>query len=117
MRQATPGPLWFQLNLLKDRTIAERLLDRAEKLDVEVLVLTVDTAVSGVRENDVRNGYRSVARIDARIPMQLLRQPLWCARIAAAGMPQLGDLADHVRNSAVASSSRRRGSARRSMPR
>lgn len=94
LRAATSGPLWLQINLLKDRSISEALIARAENLGVEALVLTVDTAVSGVRENDIRNGYRSLSRIDGRIAMQLLMRPLWCLRMAGAGMPVLGNLAD-----------------------
>jgi L-lactate dehydrogenase (cytochrome) len=48
--------LWFQLYLLRDRAAAFSLVARAWDSGFRVLVVTVDTAVSGNRLRDERNG-------------------------------------------------------------
>ena len=52
---AADGPTWFQLYIYKDRGATLELVRRAEAAGCRALVLTVDTAVWGRREADVRN--------------------------------------------------------------
>lgn len=92
LRAATDGPLWFQLYVLKDRALAQRMIDIAIGADVETLCVTVDTPVGGVRDKDVRNGFRSVARLTPRMALALLRKPGWCARVFRDGVPEIGNL-------------------------
>lgn len=54
---AATGPLWFQLYVYKERSIARRLIQRAEAAGYRALVLTVDTAQLGRRERDARNRF------------------------------------------------------------
>ena len=61
------GPLrWFQLYMLRDRGLATALLDRVRSSGFEVLQLTVDTAVTGRRNRDVRNGFTLPFRWSSR---------------------------------------------------
>jgi len=39
---AAPGPKWFQLYLPKDRSVAQRLVERVERAGFEAIILTVD---------------------------------------------------------------------------
>lgn len=48
--------LWFQLYVLRDRGQCRALLERAAASGFSVLDVAIDTAVSGRRERDVRNG-------------------------------------------------------------
>lgn len=54
---AAEGPKWFQLYIYKDRGVTLDLVRRAEAAGCRALVLTVDTAVWGQREADVRNHF------------------------------------------------------------
>ena len=54
---AADGPKWFQLYIYKDRGATLDLVRRAEAAGCRALVLTVDTAVWGRREGDVRNNF------------------------------------------------------------
>jgi len=54
---AAAGPKWFQLYIYKDRAATLDLVRRAEAAGCRALVLTVDTAVWGRREADVRNNF------------------------------------------------------------
>jgi isopentenyl diphosphate isomerase/L-lactate dehydrogenase-like FMN-dependent dehydrogenase len=60
---AAGGPLWLQVYCLRDRSLTQRLIERAEKAGFEALVLTVDTPHMGRRLRDLRNGFRLPAGI------------------------------------------------------
>jgi L-lactate dehydrogenase (cytochrome) len=57
VRAASPGRLWFQVYAWRDRGLVKEMVDRAAAARYEALVLTVDTAVLGRRERDVRRGF------------------------------------------------------------
>ncbi|PRY11533.1 alpha-hydroxy acid oxidase [Kineococcus rhizosphaerae] len=48
---------WFQLYVWKDRTLTDQLVERAEAAGYGVLEIAIDTAVSGYRVRDVKNGF------------------------------------------------------------
>ncbi|MES2717078.1 MAG: alpha-hydroxy acid oxidase [Pseudomonadota bacterium] len=52
------GPLWFQLYLQPDRGFTLDLVRRAEAAGYEALVLTVDAPTQGVRDRELRSGFR-----------------------------------------------------------
>lgn len=54
---AADNPTWFQLYIYKDRGATLELVRRAEAAGCRALVLTVDTAIWGRREADVRNNF------------------------------------------------------------
>lgn len=54
---ASPGPVWFQLYVYKDRAVTKELVERITKAGCKALVLTVDAPVLGTRERDVRNKF------------------------------------------------------------
>jgi len=51
------GPLWYQLYVFRDRSLARDLVHRAEASGYRALCLTVDTPQLGRRERDVRNRF------------------------------------------------------------
>jgi L-lactate dehydrogenase (cytochrome) len=51
------GRKWFQVYMWRDRGLVKEMIDRAASAGYEALVLTVDTAVLGRRERDVRHGF------------------------------------------------------------
>ncbi len=51
------GPKWFQVYVWRDRGLVKEMIGRAADARYEALVLTVDTAVFGRRERDVRRGF------------------------------------------------------------
>ncbi len=48
---------WFQVYVWKDKGLLKDLLDRAKESGYESIMITVDTAVLGRRERDVRRGF------------------------------------------------------------
>jgi L-lactate dehydrogenase (cytochrome) len=51
------GRKWFQVYVWRDRGLTEELLARAAAAGYEAIIVTVDTAVLGRRERDVRRGF------------------------------------------------------------
>ena len=92
LRAATSGPLWFQLYVMRDRSLAELFIARAEAVGVEALCVTVDTSVGGVRDRDTRNGFRSLNRLTPGLAMRLLTRPAWCWAIARTGPLRIKNL-------------------------
>ena len=60
-----PKNTWFQVYGTRNPEITADLVARATRLDVPVLVLTVDTPVIGKRERNIRNGFRRPDEDDA----------------------------------------------------
>ncbi|XP_021741404.1 peroxisomal (S)-2-hydroxy-acid oxidase GLO1-like isoform X2 [Chenopodium quinoa] len=52
-----PGIRFFQLYVMKDRSIVVQLVERAEKAGFKAIVLTVDTPRVGRREADIKNRF------------------------------------------------------------
>jgi L-lactate dehydrogenase (cytochrome) len=57
VRAVSNGRLWFQVYAWRDRELVKEMIDRAAAARYEALVLTVDTAMLGRRERDVRRGF------------------------------------------------------------
>ena len=51
------APRWFQLYPARSREVASSMLSRVEKSGYSAIVVTLDTAVLGWREQDLRLGY------------------------------------------------------------
>lgn len=89
LRQATDGVLHFQLYVLDDRALCEEFLSAAEEAGVEALYVTVDTAITAIRERDVRNGFRSLTRVTPRLFASLCRKPGWLFDVGRGGIPSV----------------------------
>lgn len=94
IRKATSGPIWFQLYVLKDKDLAEHFVRRAEHAAVDALCFTVDLPTGGVRERDVRNGFRYLSNVTPSLALSLMTRPRWCIDVARHGIPTIEHLAD-----------------------
>jgi len=86
---ASSAPLWYQLYLAGGRECALPVLDRAKAAGFSALVVTIDTAVAGMRERDFRNGVKELlgGKMRSMLPFvsQLLVKPRWLAGFFADG--------------------------------
>lgn len=97
IRQQVPSAaLWLQLYVMQDPGITDQLLRRAKANAFDTLVLTVDVPVSGMREQDHRNGFRLPFRLTPRLLADLTTQPRWSLRQAIAGQPAFVNLVEDV---------------------
>ena len=51
------GRKWFQVYVWRDRELVREMLERAIAADFEAIQITVDTAITGRRERDVKHGF------------------------------------------------------------
>lgn len=94
VRAASSGPVFYQLYLMGGRGAAEAAIDRARAAKFSGLVVTIDTAVAGMRERDYRNGMKELVSgsLWSKIPYlpQVLSRPGWLAQfLLDGGMPPL----------------------------
>jgi len=97
VKAASAGPVFYQLYLLGGRAVAEGTLERARKAGYAGLFVTIDTAMAGMRERDVRNGTREL--LDGtliekiRFSPQILARPRWLLRfLLDGGVPPLANV-------------------------
>jgi L-lactate dehydrogenase (cytochrome) len=92
VRRATPGPLWFQLYVIRDRAFMADLIATARAEGAEALVFTVDMPVPGSRYRDAHSGM-SGPRGPLRRALQAVGKPGWAWDVGVHGRPHaLGNL-------------------------
>ncbi|MHB2022108.1 MAG: alpha-hydroxy acid oxidase [Mycobacteriales bacterium] len=77
VRAQSGGRLWFQVYAWRDRGLVKEMVDRAAAASYEALVLTVDTAVHGRRERDVRRGFTLPPQIGPATILDGVAHPGW----------------------------------------
>jgi len=94
------GPKWFQIYVWRDRGLVKDLLSRAASAGCEAIVITVDTALLGRRQRDVRRDSRAVnlaEYINAQFDQALSWRDLdwfranWDGPIVLKGIQTVGD--------------------------
>jgi L-lactate dehydrogenase (cytochrome) len=71
------GPKWYQVYVWRDRGLVKDMIQRAEQAGYEALMLTVDTAVFGRRERDVRRGFELPPKIGLGTLVDGALHPSW----------------------------------------
>jgi isopentenyl diphosphate isomerase/L-lactate dehydrogenase-like FMN-dependent dehydrogenase len=93
VRADTKGPLWYQLYVPGGRAVAEATMARARAAGYTVLVVTIDTPVSGMRERDIRRGAGPLLKGDmsAMLPhvWQFATHPRWVMGYLGDGAPRV----------------------------
>jgi L-lactate dehydrogenase (cytochrome) len=94
VKAASTRPVLYQLYLMGGREAAESTLERARIAGFAALVITVDTAVSGIRERDYRNGMKELISGSPfdKIPFlpHILSHPRWLLSfLLDGGLPAL----------------------------
>ena len=94
VKAASTGPVWYQLYMMGGRELAEAAIERARVAGFSGLVITIDTAIAGMRERDVRNGVKELlgSSLLAKIPFvpDVLMHARWLAAfLLDGGVPRL----------------------------
>ena len=85
---------WFQAYIPGDRARIGPLVDRVARAGYRTLVITVDVAVAGNRENNARNGFMLPLRPGVSLAWDGITHPRWlvgnlCRTLLTRGMPHL----------------------------
>jgi (S)-mandelate dehydrogenase len=90
------GRLWMQLYVMRDKRVAEHIVQRAAAAGYEALVFTTDANVFGFREWDRRN-YVRPGQLKFRNKLDVLRHPAWLQSVILRnGMPSFVNFADFL---------------------
>ncbi len=89
VKAASNGSVWYQLYLVGGRDAAKAAIERSRTAGFSALVVTIDTAVSGMRERDLRNGTKEILsdKFWSKFPFwpQFLARPRWLAGFLSDG--------------------------------
>jgi (S)-mandelate dehydrogenase len=89
------GRLWFQLYAVRQREFREKLIARAKSCGYEALLVTVDLPVSGKRERDPKNGFRTPYNPNWRNSRDVIFKPAWLFEILRHGLPGMANFAGY----------------------
>jgi len=97
VKATSAGPVWFQLYMVGGRETAETAIERARTAGYSALVITIDTAVAGMRERDFRNGVKALlgGSLLAKVPYlpNIAAHPVWLASfLMDGGLPTLHNI-------------------------
>jgi L-lactate dehydrogenase (cytochrome) len=92
--EAGAGPKWFQVYVWRDRGLVKEMVGRAATAGYEALVLTVDTAVLGRRERDVRRGFSLPPKIGLGTLVDGVAHPSWTWRFLRSEPIRFANVAD-----------------------
>jgi len=81
---AATGPKWFQVYVWRDRGLVKEMIERAAASRYEAIVITVDTAVFGRRERDIRHGFTMPPKLGLDTIIDGARHPGWTWRFVRA---------------------------------
>ena len=77
VRAVSTGDLWFQVYVWRDKELLAEMLQRAGACEYSTIVITVDTAVLGRRERDVRSGFTLPPKIGLDTILDGMLHPGW----------------------------------------
>lgn len=84
------GTLWFQLYMWTDRSLSHKLVERARVAGYQALIVTVDGAVAGNREYNLRNGFTVPFSLSRRNVMDVVTHPTWLLSVLGRSMLTTG---------------------------
>ncbi|MFT5221087.1 MAG: isopentenyl diphosphate isomerase/L-lactate dehydrogenase-like FMN-dependent dehydrogenase [Planctomycetota bacterium] len=91
-RERAGDNAWFQLYVGQSIEFADELVDRAEKVGYETLMLTVDVPQIGPRPREQRNGFKAPLKIGVKQFFDFATHPQWSLTTLALGTPKLANV-------------------------
>jgi L-lactate dehydrogenase (cytochrome) len=88
--------LWFQLYILRDSGVNKELVDRAAAAGYRVLMVTVDTIVTGYRTRDHRNGLVIPPELTARTLASIASRPGYWIRMLRGEAIEFANFSGHA---------------------
>jgi L-lactate dehydrogenase (cytochrome) len=95
------GPKWFQVYVWRDRALVRDMVERAVAEGYEALLVTVDTAVFGRRERDVRRGFTLPPTVGLGTLVDGARHPSWTWAFLRGGPITFSNVAGQSTGTAV----------------
>ncbi|HWF43904.1 MAG TPA: alpha-hydroxy acid oxidase [Candidatus Kapabacteria bacterium] len=96
--EATRAPFWFQLYLMKDKSVGEALVERAKRAGCSTLVLSMDLHVRSQRHGEQKRGLGAPPRIDLTNIFDVLTHLRWLISMIGSKRRTFGNLVGLVKN-------------------
>ncbi|MCG6942195.1 MAG: alpha-hydroxy-acid oxidizing protein [Thiohalocapsa sp.] len=93
---AVDASFWFQLYVMRDEDVMERLIARAAAAGCSALVLTLDLQVIGQRHRDLKNGLSAPPKLTVPVLLDLARRWRWGLGMLGTRRRGFGNLLGHV---------------------
>ncbi len=103
---ASNGPKLFQLCVFKDRGITRELVERCRQAGFDALCITVDAAVRGKRERELRAGMGVPMNLSLASMAGMLMRPAWLAGSLRRGGLSMPNFARHAGSARLAAQTR-----------
>jgi L-lactate dehydrogenase (cytochrome) len=97
---ASAGPKWFQVYVWRDRGILREFIERCKAAKYAALCLTVDAAVFGQRERDLKSGLKLPPTPTLRTILSSALKPAWCYHLLTEPTIELANLSARVTSEA-----------------
>jgi L-lactate dehydrogenase (cytochrome) len=92
---ASEGPKWFQVYVWRDRGLVKEMLQRAASCGYQGIMVTVDTAVLGRRERDVRVGFTMPPQLGPGTLIDGALHPGWTWRFSRSDPITFANVTGH----------------------
>ena len=89
-------PKLFQLYVHKDQGLNKDLIDRCKNSNFEAMAVTVDTAVGGNRERDLKTGFTIPMKLSMASMMSFAIHPSWAFNYFTKPKWELSNLKNHI---------------------
>ena len=89
-------PKLFQLYVHKDKGLNKALIDRCKDSNFETMAVTVDTAVGGNRERDLKTGFTIPMQLSLESIISFMSHPMWAFNYFTKPKWELPNLKDHI---------------------
>lgn len=101
LQAATGNRCWYQAYLPGDISRIGMLLNRLERAEIPVLVVTIDTCVAGNRENIKRLDFTVPFKVSPRLILDGALHPRWSVKVFArtlmkSGVPRFSNLYEQI---------------------
>ena len=90
------SPKLFQLYVHKDKGLNKSLIDRCKNSNFEAMAITVDTAVGGNRERDLKTGFTIPMKLSLSSIASFITHPMWAINYFTKPRWELPNLKDHI---------------------
>ena len=96
------GAKMFPLYIFKDRSVTHELVRRCRQSGYGALCLTIDTAVVGKRERDLRSGWGIPINLSAKSMLSFACHPVWLLGLLGGGPLSIATIAEISGNTGIA---------------
>lgn len=97
---AAAAPVWFQVYVWRDRGLTTELVRRAQEAGCVSLMLTVDTAVTGLRARDLRRGFTVPPSLSPSTLLDMATHPAWWTGMLRGDAVTFANMPGHERDPA-----------------